>query len=155
MKEAAEDEKSTTNHIRARREAILAVCESIADASPLSRRVIGLWVRAYHYSLPLFIFLSVSFGSKGLSNFCIVFLAIVLFLYAYFGACFLSLIEKRFCKDDDNISDWLIQTSGREISRENRYLVTRCYFFCYLVFLSIVYYFRFLDRTKLSSPLKT
>ena len=154
MKETVEDEKSTTNHIRVRREAALTVCEKIADSSPLSRRVIGTWVRAYHYSLPLLIFLSISFSSKGLSDFCIAFLAIVLFMYVYFGACLLSLIEKRFCKDDDNISDWLIQMSGREISRDNRYMITRYYFFCYLTFVAVIYYFRFLNGNKLSSSVK-
>jgi len=132
-------------HFKRRRSAMLGICKRIVNKLPITNKTFGLWVRAFHYTLPFYLFIFISLNSRRIANACIFFLLIIVSLYIYYRACFLSLMEIEFCRTDDNISDCVLETFNYEISGKNRYIITPFVFICYIACIAFVYYFRFIS----------
>ena len=128
------------NRIKKLKETVLKYCNKI----PISNKILGTWIRSYHYTLPTYITMIILFGPKWLIMICYIFLLLVIILFYYYKGCWLSIIEKELCKDNSNISDWLVELCGYEINRKNRYDVTYKYFIWYILIILIITYFRFI-----------
>ena len=131
------------DNVKIRRKKIKELALKVCNKIPISNKILGSWIRSYHYTLPAYIFLTICFGPKFLVKLCYFFLLIIILLFIYFRGCWLSIIEKELCEDNMNIADWLIQICKLDINKENRYKISYIYFSMYLTTLIIITYYRF------------
>lgn len=116
----------------------------ILNKLPATNKNIGAWVRSYHYSSPIFLFVFALLGSKTLAMVSIFLMAIALLSYILLNGCWLSILEKNLCDDDVNIMDLWIELSGNEITKENRKKYTYLIGFICMTSILYVYYYRFI-----------
>lgn len=131
------------DNVKSRRKKIKELALKICNKIPISNKILGLWIRSYHYTLPAYIFLTICLGPIYLVKICYAFLLIIILLFIYYRGCWLSIIEKELCKDDVNIADWLIQICKYDVNNENRYKISYLYFSIYLITLLIITFYRF------------
>ena len=131
------------NLIKNRRENIKKKVLKICSKIPISNKTLGIWIRSYHYTLPAYIFFSISFAPKWIVKMSYLLLFLIISLFFYFRACWLSIIEKELCEDDANIADWLLELCNYKINKKNRYKITYLYFSFYLTSIFIITYLRF------------
>ena len=131
------------DNVKSRRKKIKELALKICNKIPISNKILGLWIRSYHYTLPAYIFLTSCIGPIYLVKICYAFLLIIILLFIYYRGCWLSIIEKELCKDDMNIADWLIQICKYDVNNENRYKISYLYFSIYLITLLIITFYRF------------
>ena len=139
------------NDIKNRKKKFIDKMEKWCNESKISNKNIGAWVRAYHFNAPMYIFFFVLYGPKWLANLGLFHLLIILIMFIYLRACWLSLLEKRICKDDINIVDLWIEMFGYKINYQDkcklnyqRYKATYIIATIYLLILFYFYYKRFL-----------
>ena len=116
------------DNVKIRRKKIKKLALNICSKIPISNKIIGLWIRSYHYTLPAYIFLTICLGPIYLVKICYFFLLIIILLFIYYRGCWLSIIEKELCEDDMNIADWLIQICKHDVNNETRYRISYIYF---------------------------
>lgn len=133
----------TNDFVKIRRKEIKDLALKLCNKIPISNKILGSWIRSYHYSLPAYIFLTICIGPLYLVKICFLFLLIIILLFIYFRGCWLSIIEKELCNDDMNIADWLIQICKYDVNKKNRYKISYLYFSLYLLSAITVTYMRF------------
>ena len=74
------------------------------------------------------------------------FLISLISMFIYFNGCILSKLEKYLCKNDINIVDIFIEIiySNKENINKKRYIITLIMGFFYVLFVTCVYYYRFI-----------
>lgn len=132
----------TSEIVKKRRKKLLEDTNNFWKDSPVSKKSIGTWIRAYHYTLPLYILFLIAYGSPSMVKGCYMFLAMVIMLFYYYEGCWLSLIEKEYLEDNNNITDWLIELFNHEINRKNRYHFSYVVFGLYCFTLLTITYLR-------------
>lgn len=133
----------TNDFVKIRRKKIKDLALKLCNKIPISNKILGSWIRSYHYSLPAYIFLTICIGPLYIVKICFLFLLIIILLFIYFRGCWLSIIEKELCKDDINIADWLIQICKYDVNKKNRYRISYLYFSLYLLSAITIAYMRF------------
>jgi hypothetical protein len=134
------DVRTENDTIRKRRKWIR---ERIERTNPKHSRLIGAWIRCFHFMAPINCMLCLLFGSKGLATTAMVFMAIIICAYFYFQGCILSWLEKKLCQEDINIADWLLIVLNQEANNNNRNVITIYFFAFYLLAICFIYYHRF------------
>jgi hypothetical protein len=129
-----------SNNIRERRRFLKEYIERV-DLKYAT--LIGAWVRCFHFMAPIACMVLVGIGPKWAANFSVAFLVVVISAYLYFRGCMLSWLEKRLCRDDINIADWLLVVLGCKTDQHNRNMITLFFFPFYFAFIMLVYYYRF------------
>ena len=130
---------------------IIDYLEKICRKIPLSETNLGIWMRAFHINLPIYLLFGVIFTPRWLASICIIIAIIIIVPFIYFKGCWLSLLEKRICKNDFNVVDAFIELSGTEINYNDklllytkRYKTTLLVFSIYIPTIFGIYYYRFM-----------
>jgi hypothetical protein len=111
---------------------------SLLTKYKISEVSFGNIVRSFHLSSPIQLLTIVTFAPKWMAYIAATGLFTVILLFFLFKGCFLSLLEKRFCKDSFTITDPFIEAVGLETNTQTRYLGTCCIMSIYLgIFLNI------------------
>ena len=117
---------------------------SICRLSGISDKSIGIIIRSYHFTMPLLLMLAILIPDSIISNLAVLFYIGVVFLFFLFNGCFVSALENKFCKDDFNIVDPLLEFTKQPINNSSRMVVSYFILICYTIVFFSVYYFRFL-----------
>jgi hypothetical protein len=91
---------------------------------PFEKKTLGIIIRSLHIILP-YVFLLLIFFKPNIFKpivIFIIFLAILGFLL--FGKCWVSLLEKKFCKERFNVMDPYLECFQLEKSNKNRINIT-------------------------------
>ena len=117
--------------------------EIIKKADPKHTKLIGVWIRALHFILPCACMVFVAVGPRWLANLTVLSFVLIIGMYLHLGGCILTWLEKKLCKEDVNIADWLLVVLGYETDNNNRHVITLFFFPFYFALIMLVYYYRF------------
>jgi len=117
--------------------------ESLLNKTNLSKKSLGILVRSYHFHLPLLLMLAVLIPNKIYANIAVIWYFITLICFFLFQGCFISTLENRFCEDDFNIVDPLLEYTNQEINHHSRMTISYYILTCYSIIFFGIYYMRF------------
>lgn len=110
----------------------------------LSRKSLGIIMRSFHMSTPLFFIVITLLASKKMVWVVLFLLVVIFIMFFVFDGCILSMIENKVCDDDFTIADPFLETLEWEKTSKNRFNVTLMVGLTYYVVIGIIYYIRFL-----------
>ena len=116
----------------------------IDKTDPKHTKLLGVWTRSLHFMMPCVSLVCALAGPKWLVKVTIALFAMVVGLYLYLGGCILTWLEKKLCREDVNIADWLLVVLGHETCSNNRNVITLFFFPFYFMFVVFLYCYRFL-----------
>ena len=126
---------------------VIDTCKRI----PLSDKIIGEWIRAFHWTSPFGLLYIILHGPYYLATISLICSIFILLLFIYFRGCFLSKAEKILCKDEINISDILIELHGikidytdKQLLSKQRYELSIYCLSCWSIIIFSIYYYRFI-----------
>jgi hypothetical protein len=123
---------------------IIRYLENKCNNSKISKKTLGIYIRAAHICAPVNIWLAMLYISKPLCIFFIIILFMVLFLFYIFDGCILTMLEKKLCDDTFTLIDPFLELNSLELNTKNRYNMTiKGVIICILIALTIFSY-RFL-----------
>ena len=129
---------------------IVNTLAKICRMSGLSDKSIGIIIRSYHFSMPLFLILAILIPDRLISNLAVISFIGVVFLFFLFNGCLVSALENRFCKDDFNIVDPLLEFTKQPINDNSRMVISYFILICYTFVFFSIYYLRFLYNKPFS-----
>ena len=109
----------------------------------IEKNLVGAWIRAFHFGLPVIILFTFQFGNRYMIAFCVFFLIFMIILFILCNGCVLSRLETRLCGDDINPTDIFLKVANREINHLNRMWFTLYILVVYLLVCALIYYNRF------------
>jgi hypothetical protein len=133
-------EKQISDIIRERRRFLR---EYIERVNPQNAKLIGAWVRCFHFMAPIACIIFVGIGPKWVAKLFIGLLVAVVGMYWYFRGCIATWLEKKLCREDINIADWLLVALEHDTNSHNRNVITLFFFPFYFAFVVSIYYYRF------------
>lgn len=110
----------------------------------LSDKSLGILIRSFHTSTPVSLLFLSLFAPRYIVNCVVAFLIVVFFLFLIFGGCFLTMVENKICNDDFTIADPFLELLELEKTSKNRFNISAIIGGTYCVFITIIYYIRFL-----------
>ena len=144
----------SNNELKKRKKSFIDMCETHCRDFNVSEKNLGVWIRAYHFNLPLYIYFSILLCNKYIASISLVCAFIIIILFIYLGGCWLSMLEKRICHDDVNIVDFWIEWSGTKIAygndkllRKQRFKATMMIGSSWLFLTLLTYYLRFIKNS--------
>ena len=114
------------------------------ESGKLSKKSLGIIMRSFHMSTPIFFILISLFAPKKVVWVVFFLLLVILFMFFIFDGCILSMIENKVCNDDFTIADPYLEALEWEKNTKNRFNVTLIVGLIYYIIIGIVYYVRFL-----------
>jgi len=126
-----------------KRNKIVEQFKNKCDNSKLSNKSLGILMRSFHMSTPVFFLLIALFAPKKVVWIVFVLLVIILVMFITFDGCILSMIENKVCNDDFTIADPFLEHLDWEKNTKNRFNVTLMVGLTYYVAIGIIYYIRF------------
>ena len=114
------------------------------DNSKLSKKSLGILMRSFHTSTPIFFILIALFAPKRVVLVVFVLLVIIIIMFFAFDGCILSMIEDKVCNDDFTIVDPFLEYYDWEKNTKNRFNITLMVGLTYSVAVGIIYYIRFM-----------
>ena len=114
------------------------------EGGKLSKKALGVMMRSFHMSTPIFFILITLFAPKRVVWFILFLLVIIFFMFFAFGGCILSMIENKVCDDDFTIADPYLEALEWEKNSKNRFNITLMVGLTYYTIIGIIYYIRFL-----------
>lgn len=114
------------------------------DNSKLSKKSLGILMRSFHMSTPIFFILIALFAPKRVVLVVFILLVFILVMFFIFDGCILSMIETRVCNDDFTIADPFLEYYDWEKNTKNRFNITLMVGLTYYVAVGIIYYIRFM-----------
>jgi hypothetical protein len=98
--------------------------ETFCNKQRMSNRSIGYLIRAYHMTLPFFLFI-LMFAIPNPFVYIIAILTVFAAIcFILFGGCWVSMLETRLCKDNFNIMDPYLELCKMDITNQNRFKMT-------------------------------
>ena len=86
----------------------------------ISKNNISIWIKTYHYSLPLILLLLISLGNIYIATFTLIISIIIAIGFFYFRGCLISTLEYNICNDKTNIIDiWIEYFECKKINYDN------------------------------------
>lgn len=142
------------NELKERKKSFIDMCETHCRDFKVSDKNLGVWIRAYHFNLPLYIYFAILLCNKYIATISLIYALIIIILFVYLDGCWLSMLEKRICQDDINIVDFWIEWSGTEIAyhdinqlRKQRLKATMIIGSSWLFLTLLTYYLRFIKSS--------
>jgi hypothetical protein len=129
---------------RDKRNNIIEHFKNKCENSKLSTKSLGIIMRSFHMSTPVFFILIASLAPKKIVWIVLFLLLIILFMFFIFDGCILSMIENKVCNDDFTIADPFLEVLDWEKNTKNRFNVTLLVGSTYYITIAIIYYIRFL-----------
>lgn len=126
-----------------KRNEIVEQFKNKCDNSKLSNKSLGILMRSFHTSTPVFFLLIALFAPKKVVWIVFVLLVIILVMFITFDGCILSMIENKVCNDDFTIADPFLEHLDWEKTTKNRFNITLIVASSYYVAIVIIYYIRF------------
>ena len=114
------------------------------DNSKLSKKSLGILMRSFHMSTPIFFILIALFAPKRVVLVVFILLVFILVMFFIFDGCILSMIETLVCNDDFTIADPFLEYYDWEKNTKNRFNITLMVGLTYYVAVGIIYYIRFM-----------
>lgn len=114
------------------------------ESGKLSKKTLGIMMRSFHMSTPIFFIIITLFAPKRVVWFVLFLLLVILFMFFVFDGCILSMIENKVCNDDFTIADPYLEALEWEKNTKNRFNVTLIVGLIYYIMVGIIYYVRFL-----------
>lgn len=114
------------------------------ESGKLSKKTLGIMMRSFHMSTPIFFIITTLFAPKRVVWFVLFLLLVILFMFFVFDGCILSMIENKVCNDDFTIADPYLEALEWEKNTKNRFNVTLIVGLIYYIMVGIIYYVRFL-----------
>ena len=107
--------------------------------------LIGNFIRAFHYNIPIYLFIFICLLSKNYCKFILYFLILCIIIpFILFNGCWISSLENKLLKDNINITDLFLHLLNININNKNRYNITLITCGLYTLLLFFIYYFRFI-----------
>lgn len=123
---------------------IIDYLESLCNKTRFSNKTLGILLRGLHTVTPINLLGGLLFCSFNIATLCCISLSLVIVLFILFDGCFLSMLEKRLCKDDDyTIVDPFLELFKMENTKENRKKVTINVIGTYTVLFFLIYFIKF------------
>ena len=145
----------SNNELKERKKSFIDMCENHCRDFKVSDKNLGVWIRAYHFNLPLYIYFAILLCNKYIATISLIYALIIIILFIYLGGCWLSMLEKRLCHDDVNIVDFWIEWSGTKIAyhdiqllRKQRLKATIIIGSSWLFLTLLTYYLRFIKSSN-------
>lgn len=114
------------------------------DYFNINHKLIGHWIRAFHYNSPIYLFIFILLSPKKLCTFFLLFFfAFILSLFIIFKGCWISSLENKLLKDNVNICDIFLDIFNIDINYKNRFIITLVIGGIYTYLLLFIYYLRF------------
>ena len=107
-----------------KRNEIVEQFKNKCDNSKLSNKSLGILMRSFHTSTPVFFLLIALFAPKKVVWIVFVLLVIILVMFITFDGCILSMIENKVCNDDFTIADPFLEHLDWEKTTKNRFNIT-------------------------------
>lgn len=114
------------------------------ESGKISKKSLGIIMRSFHMSAPIFFILIASFAPKKVVWIVLFLLLIIFLMFFIFDGCILSMIEHKICDDDFTIADPFLELLEWEKNSKNRFNVTLLVGLFYYVIIGIIYSIRFL-----------
>ena len=92
--------------------------------SGLSDKSIGIMIRSYHFAMPLLLMLAVLIPDRLIANLAVILFLAIVFMFFLFNGCIISSLENKFCKDDFNIVDPLLEFTRQPINDSSRMVIS-------------------------------
>ena len=127
-----------------KRNKIVEYYKNKLESGKLSKKSLGIMMRSFHMSTPIFFILITLFAPKRVVWFILFLLVIIFFMFFAFGGCILSMIENKVCDDDFTIADPYLEALEWEKNSKNRFNITLMVGLTYYTIIGIIYYIRFL-----------
>ena len=143
----------TKTILKERKKSFIDMCESRCKNFNVSDKNLGVWIRAYHFNLPLYIYFAILLCNKSIATISLIHAFIIIFLFIYLDGCWLSMLEKRICDDDINSALMIFGLNGRvpklhimtkKILRKQRLKATMIIGSSWLFLTLLTYYLKFL-----------
>jgi hypothetical protein len=109
----------------------------------LSKKSLGIVMRSFHMSTPVFFILIALFAPKHIVWVALFLLVVIFFMFFIFDGCILSMIENKVCNDDFTIADPFLEVLEWDKNTKNRFNVTLVVGLSYYIVIGIIYYIRF------------
>jgi hypothetical protein len=127
-----------------KRNKIVEYFKNKCDDTRLSKKSLGIMMRSFHMSAPLFFILIALLASKKVVWFILFLLFLIFIIFFVFNGCILSMIENKVCNDDFTIADPFLEVAAWEKNTKNRFNITLVVGSTYYIVIGIIYYIRFL-----------
>jgi hypothetical protein len=114
------------------------------ESGKISKKSLGIIMRSFHMSAPIFFILIASFAQKKVVWIVIFLLLVIFLMFFIFNGCILSMIENKVCDDDFTVADPFLELLEWEKNSKNRFNVTLLVGVFYYIVVGIIYYIRFL-----------
>jgi hypothetical protein len=109
----------------------------------LSKKSLGIVMRSFHMSTPVFFILIALFAPKHVVWVALFLLVVIFFMFFIFDGCILSMIENKVCNDDFTIADPYLEALEWDKNSKNRFNVTLIIGLSYYIATALIYYIRF------------
>lgn len=114
------------------------------EGGKLSKKSLGVMMRSFHMSTPIFFILISLFAEKRVVWIVLFLLVIIFFMFFVFDGCILSMIENKVCNDDFTVADPFLELLEWEKNSKNRFNITLLIGLTYYTTIGIIYCIRFL-----------
>ena len=119
------------------------------DFFNINHKLIGHWIRAFHYNSPIYLFIFMCLLSKNICKTMLIFFFLFIFsLFILFRGCWISSLENKLLKDNVNICDIFLDLLNIKITKKSRFYFTLIMGLNYTILLLTVYYIRFIYKNN-------
>lgn len=113
------------------------------DRQKFDKKTLGLFIRAYHISLPQNTMVMIMLGPQWAAQTTILFLMISMLNLIFLGGCFLSAIEQKLDNIDVTIMDPILSYYNMEKNHKNRMKVSQIVGILFIALSFSIYFYRF------------
>ena len=113
------------------------------EKQKFDKKTLGLFIRAYHVSLPQNTMLMIMLGPQWAAQTTILFLMISMLNLIFLGGCFLSAIEKKLDNIDVTIMDPVLDYYNMEKNHKNRMKISYVVGPLFIAIAFSIYFYRF------------
>ena len=115
----------------------------ILNLTGIDKKTLGFLIRAYHVNLPIYFIIIMMLAPKFITKIALVFLFLALATFAFFGGCFISMIEKQLDGIDITIMDPFLEMNNLKKTNKNRMIISFIIGPLYISYCLMIYLFRF------------
>lgn len=128
-------------HMKNIKSSILNITIRVVDASPFSRKSVGMLIRFFHMAAPfLFALLLLLSNHKAINYTILIVMLAISSLFLFFRGCILSMIENKLLDDGFNVMDPFLELLNIPITNANRIYITQRLGTLYILFISVLVY---------------
>ena len=122
---------------------LINLIEKKSDESKFNKLTIGTYLRALHITAPFYLLIHNLYVPKIILIMNIIFLLIAFVIFYIFNGCFLTIIERKLCKDKFTFIDPFLEYYNYPINKKNQNEMSVKIAIIYLIITFFIYFLRF------------